>query len=528
MSFKVVSNYSGVNYNHPDTFYLIEDSWDDWFTYSTLFNLVYIDKDLISHNIGSLKIGEFDMPYNQRTPNIPKTFDSLNSNLFSLGQSATYYENLNNLDNYDIKDKVFYALNDLAINEDLLSKALEENVTRSSLLRDIPIKTVRGQFRRIANGGVTLTPYNFSYKTYVTPDLEIEPLNISFEVEPDSLPPTNIHVLIGRNGVGKTHLIKNIIKCIIDKNNDIYGSLNDFSSFSGEISFTNVVFVSFSAFDKDIPVKKNRDDIPFRYIGLGQSSSSNPNESISKSPDDLDKEFAESLKSCLLGSKSKYKLFEDSINILESDPIFESSGVRAFLGYANDIRKLPIDNKVYSVEFEKENFSKKAIRFFSKLSSGHKIIILTITRLIECVEEKTLIFLDEPESHLHPPLLSAFIRALSELMKSKNAVSVIATHSPVVLQEVPESCVWKLKRYGEGSLAERLRFESFGENVSLLTSEIFGLEVTSSGYHTILYDTVVKNKDKDYYSILQMFNNHLGMEAKSILRGIIANESEDI
>ena len=56
----------------------------------------------------------------------------------------------------------------------------------------------------------------------------------------------------------------------------------------------------------------------------------------------------------------------------------------------------------------------------------------------------------------------------------------------------------------------------------------WGFRFLYSGYHTILYDTVVKNKGKDYYEILQMFNNHLGMEAKSLLRAIVANESEDI
>lgn len=43
MNFKVVSSYSGINYYSKDTFYLIEDSWDDWFTYSALFSLIYID-----------------------------------------------------------------------------------------------------------------------------------------------------------------------------------------------------------------------------------------------------------------------------------------------------------------------------------------------------------------------------------------------------------------------------------------------------------------------------------------------------
>lgn len=42
--------------------------------------------------------------------------------------------------------------------------------------------------------------------------------------------------------------------------------------------------------------------------------------------------------------------------------------------------------------------------------------LLTLTKLVELVEEKTLVILDEPEEHLHPPLVSAFIRALSKLV----------------------------------------------------------------------------------------------------------------
>lgn len=83
---------------------------------------------------------------------------------------------------------------------------------------------------------------------------------------------------------------------------------------------------------------------------------------------------------------------------------------------------------------------------FGKLSSGHKIVLLTITRLVETVEERTLVLLDEPEAHLHPPLLSALVRALSDLLINRNGVGIIATHSPVVLQEVPRSCVWKVRR----------------------------------------------------------------------------------
>ncbi len=115
---------------------------------------------------------------------------------------------------------------------------------------------------------------------------------------------------------------------------------------------------------------------------------------------------------------------------------------------------------------------------FRRLSSGHKIVLLTITRLVETVVERTIVLLDEPEAHLHTHLLAAFIRALSDLLIQQNGVAIIATHSPVVLQEVPKSCVWKLRRSGSVSKAERPEYETFGENVGILTREVFGLEVT--------------------------------------------------
>ena len=140
--------------------------------------------------------------------------------------------------------------------------------------------------------------------------------------------------------------------------------------------------------------------------------------------------------------------------------------------------------------------------------------------MVQNVEEKSLIFLDEPEGHLHPPLLSAFIRALSELLINRNGVAIIATHSPVVLQEVPRNCVWKLRRSGREAIAERLEIESFGENIGVLTRAVFGFEVTNSGFHKILKDAV--EKFDDYDEIINHFNGELGMEARGILRALIA------
>ncbi|MDT9120903.1 AAA family ATPase, partial [Escherichia coli] len=84
-----------------------------------------------------------------------------------------------------------------------------------------------------------------------------------------------------------------------------------------------------------------------------------------------------------------------------------------------------------------------------RMSSGHAIVLFTITRLVDVVGEKSLVLFDEPEVHLHPPLLSAFLRTLCDLLDARNGVAIIPTHSPVVLQEVPKSCMWKVLRSRE-------------------------------------------------------------------------------
>jgi hypothetical protein len=132
--------------------------------------------------------------------------------------------------------------------------------------------------------------------------------------------------------------------------------------------------------------------------------------------------------------------------------------------------------------------------------------------------------LDEPEGHLHPPLLSAFVRALSDLLVTRNGVAIISTHSPVVLQEVPKSCVWLLWRSGREARAARPEVETFGENVGILTREVFGLEVTNSGFHQLL-KAAVGEPGANYESVLGKFGGQLGAEGQAIVRSLLAIKS---
>lgn len=491
---------------------LYPDDWDDWFTYSTMYNTYYFSEDEKEIHLGSIKIGQKGMEEGQRRPNLPETFEDLEPNFFSLGQDVSYYENLNALGE-DLRKEILKGLNDIAYNQSIYKSAIKEDVTRSSLLRSVSITSVEGQFRRLAKGNASLTPYNFRYHAPEHGKSQNNRMILDFNVVPNSNPPTNIHVIIGRNGVGKTHLFNNMISTLLGGNKIISknGFFSNIESNVPENPFASLISVSFSAFDETNPIKEKRDktkSLNYSYIGLKTTEEENHNkqtivQASPKSPDILKEEFVRSVEGCR--KKSKNARWLDALEILESDPVFKEAEVTR-------IAKIPIGDA----------FKKVASDIFRRLSSGHKIVLLTITRLIETIEERSLVLMDEPEGYLHPPLLSAFIRALSDLLISRNAVAIIGTHSPVVLQEVPKSCVWKLRRHGATALAERLDIESFGENVGLLTQEVFGLEVTDSGFHKILQN--LAEDSQSYDDAISKLNNQLGFEGKAILRNLDYNK----
>lgn len=475
------------------TVYLTLDNWND-FSFRTLYQITLFDENGEMHDLGHIKIANFGQTTDDRIE-LEERFEELDERFFSLGQSSGYYETIQGL-NVELKELFLTKIKDIIADESLQLRALEEEVTRTSLLRDTSIVTVQGQYKRILDGGAILTPYNFKYETIQSDDEA--GYNLTFDVDPESNPPSNIHVLIGRNGVGKTHLLNNMVKTFLElegaKGNfelqeDDWGDTGEF--------FSRVASVSYSAFDPFKPYSE--EEYPnYSYIGLKKID-----EDTTKNHDELAQEFLTSVQHCFsVGKKEKWL---NAMQSLESSTLF------------NEINITQIAEGSLS--------SRRIIRLFKRLSSGHSIVLLTLTKLVEKIEEKTLVLIDEPEAHLHPPLLSAFIRALSDLLVNRNAVGIIATHSPVIVQEVPKICVWKLKRFQLEAAAERFEHETFGETIGKITREVFDLEVNESGFYKLLRDDV--NEGMSYEQIIDKYNDQLGFEAKLLSRALLNNNNND-
>jgi len=270
--------------------------------------------------------------------------------------------------------------------------------------------------------------------------------------------------------------------------------------------FSSLVSVSFSAFDTFEPPEEQVDpNKGTRYYFIGLKCQKKDEDRL-KTRKELNMEFNRAFTVCINQKEKKERLF-DAIETLESDENFAEMNIQ-------ELKELPI-----SV------VKKKIWSLMEIMSSGHAVVLQTITQLIASVEEKTLVLIDEPESHLHPPLLSAFIRALSELLNDRNGVAIIATHSPVVLQEVPKSCVWKVDKIGTVIKTYRPKIETFGENVGVLTREIFGLQAVKTGFHDLLIKSV--ERGSTYQEIMDEYKEQLGLEARAILRALVAHRDRN-
>jgi hypothetical protein len=159
---------------------------------------------------------------------------------------------------------------------------------------------------------------------------------------------------------------------------------------------SNVVSVSFSAFDAFEPISVSQDrtkQITYHYVGLKKIPSRKDEATAPKDEAMLSREMTLAAKVCLVGAR-KPRL-ERALRLLESDPLFASEGLA---------------DLVHSAEDDQEAIPELP-GIFKRLSSGHKIVLLTVTKLVETVEEKSLVLLDEPEAHAPAALVGLHPRA---------------------------------------------------------------------------------------------------------------------
>ncbi|WP_080413301.1 AAA family ATPase [Burkholderia ubonensis] len=486
--------YTSYEKKRPDSQYIVldGDSWDDYGIKSTFYLTVIINNEQI--RIGEVKI--IDKNKSSGKTIIKDGSTTLPQSYCSLGQSIEYYDKIHILGR-DIERDILKTLRDCTYDADIYDNFKDESQFRSSLIRFGPAEQALkyGSELRIKFVGPTPnSSHSFEFKTKIPGFRSSHKLSFEFYDQSTSKIPSNINILIGRNGTGKTQILSDLAKAIsgygyTDQDELINARTRKFPK--DRPSFSNTIVVSYSAFDMfEIPGRTKSEKktltrqgniFGYKYCGLRERTR-NGGYRI-KSSDEVANEFQSAVES--IEERDEDSIWSSCLDHILSDPSFAS--------------------------IDSENLAQN----FSKLSSGQKIVLSILANIFGHIEPASIVIVDEPETHLHPSLMAAFMHSLREILTHYDSYAIIATHSPVILQETPSKFVQVLGGTRGQPSVKSLNIESFGEEISTLTEEVFGLSFEESNFYSVLQNLSDEGMSLD--DVNGLFGKRLGLTARSFI-----------
>lgn len=461
-------------------FSLSTDSWDD-FSFKCTFNLRYHKSKSVVTKIGELKI----IQLNESTTKLDKEFGNLNQDYISLGQSIEFYKNLRDCIGETESELVLESLNDISWQANKADEFESKPIYRNALLRE---NSAHKAFR-FGRSVILNEPYDDSVSFEYMVNIESSgcSYNISIDFNDDDLLPNRIVGIIGRNAVGKTHLMGALAKDLVQVGRVSQKTIDDKNRRFKDSRpiFDRVITISYSAFDKFIRPKNPQ--VSYVYCGIR-------NEKGGLSKSSLIKNYK-----CNLKKIKDQQRVDVWVNYMAQ-----------ILDELGDGFKENLLNEIENIE----NIEDADSESLSLLSSGQSILTHFVTALVARIQDNTLVLFDEPETHLHPDAVANLFNVMNHMLRCYKSYAIIATHSPIVIQEIPSKRVILLTREGNSTMPTRMQFETFGESVSELTRHIFDTALISNYYKTVLKNL---SKNMSAEDVNKLFNNNLSFNAKAYL-----------
>lgn len=337
--------------------------------------------------------------------------------------------------------------------------------------------------------------------------------NINFNFSKKLLP-TDINVLIGSNGIGKSYTLMILMEYLLKLGRGDIREIEKkgFHPFDKRPNFSNLILTSYSVFedflvDLDNEKIKDNEKENYKYFGLRVRDELNKERiGIGKNIPSID-----AAKAVFKMSFDNYQ-FQDLnwwVNKLDlakktlkkafdfDDFTIEfSSEVDILIGCdflnINDKKYLIINNKLQKFPEYMRSYNEGVQILFLKndrivqLSSGQKIFSYIVLNILGEIKQGSLIIIDEPELFLHPALEIEFITLLKEILEAFESKAILATHSLSIVREVPSSCVHIYREDELGLTIENPPFQTFGGDMQRISTYVFGDTMLKKPYENFL------------------------------------------
>ncbi|QFT12981.1 AAA family ATPase [Vibrio sp. THAF190c] len=458
--FHLVQDHIGTNFRNP---------WDD-FGYEVTFKLYHVSQGE-SNKVGNLKLlinGQkytASYLYDNGDPITEKIFDvtELIGELeaVSLGESIDYYQKLSFVLSEDQNkvDNLLSHLHDASYLIESIDKFTRFDGYTETIARDG--ETAKSLIRKgyhVALGTYeTETMFNLQLDE---PSETMDPIEFRFDTSKE-IAKTNINLLIGENGAGKSHVLKRITEVIsgVHENSHSWPFFHKlivtaYSPFESFYTKTQLLDLLDKKHDQPKRKRKSKDRRnihinKYAYIGF-KDNKNNFNLDWPK------ESSVQSIKSIMKYDQEENWWNEDTrLKTLKETLALcmDFDDVAVKLTSTGEFFKINShQDKIFNEN--KEDFDEKEGLFFLKneepvsLSSGQEIFSYMLPSLVAEIEDESLLIIDEPELYLHPTLEVALINMLKKLLSETKSSAIIATHSPLIAREVARDGIVILKNRG--------------------------------------------------------------------------------
>lgn len=503
-----LQRYRSQNLSKYEVFF-VYDSWND-FSYTTMCNVfVFAPDETSAKEVGWSRVcfkGQTEKDFWGLMDFLGQRVTSLRGqqkSYCSLSNDEAYYEEILSFGE-EFAYSYFEACCDAIFNYQKWEEFEEEEVFQVSLLRNkAHVMEIRDEFPTWI--GNQAAPQDMIFKYTVNLEGAACPHELDFDFEIDDFFPYRINLLTGINGTGKTQVLANlaialtgylegyVIEGYIEDGEGINPTkrgeqLIKAGKFSRHPSFYGCLAISFSAFDEfEIPEEESgAKDLRYTYCGLRSENGK------LKKFDDLKAEILLSIQEL---SPKRGAVLNDQIQNLFGT-MFDKS----------------IDLPISYHHWIDSNYS--------FMSAGQRILLSTLVSLVSNVRRRTVVLLDEPETHLHPMLIATLVRMVHDVLDEFDAYMIIASHSPIVAQQIPSKRIQILGRDGALPYVNSPDIECFGESISHITAALFGAIEGERDYIDHLKQ-IVDRATPEERNVLLDRSGELGTNARRVLRHLM-------
>ncbi len=484
-------------------FVLMEDRWNDYGYRTVCSVFVYTSFAAEPISLGDTKI----MYLGQETgtwvfgERESGQISRLNNRYCSLSTDPEYYKNLNETLGKRLSGVFLRGVQDAAFLPDVWARFYEEGCFKTSLLRSVAAATETRDFVSKLFGKHRSRVVNqFGYNIRLPGAANSHEISFNFRASPPV--PRRVVLLVGPNGTGKTQVLANLAIALT-------GEVEEPGSDEARIkieqawglvspipSFYSVVAISFNAFDNfEIPQVQNaeisgrRQQTRYTYCGIRDKGGG------IKTHTDLMETISDQIKK--FGEK-KFRILEKTVSEVLGKSVAE-----------NFVRR-------------------KLHERYETLSAGQRIAVSILTHLVAHLREQTLVLIDEPETHLHPDLMTRLLSQMSILLNKFGSFAIIATHSPLLVQQTTSKSIRVFARTSSDEATVSVPdFECFGENISAITNRLFSPGEARRDYAELLRNLMVKH---NYHAenVEAVFPDGLGANAHTYLWSIATRRPDEV